>query len=189
MCVTPDKLFHIAAAPPCAWASLAVYAKLRCSAFIASISVAISHNTASMSDSACGRKLRGRSVLINVRSLRTASRQRHLESPSLAMRDFSMYWPGDSPRYNRALTAARGSTNVTLRHVGFKTEGEKQGFCMPKRFSWRGQKHAGDGLPEETISEQWRIPLSRIPPQFRNSSQKVAGLTMYISRPGTGSGL
>src|ERR1700722_19904358 len=40
VCVASDKLFHNAAAPPCARVLLAVYAKPRCSAFIASLSEA-----------------------------------------------------------------------------------------------------------------------------------------------------
>src|ERR1700692_3523023 len=40
--VTSDKLFHIAAAPPCAWGLLAVYSKLRCSAFIAALTEVLS---------------------------------------------------------------------------------------------------------------------------------------------------
>src|ERR1700740_1587897 len=39
--VTSNKLFHTAAAPPCAWVLLAVYAKPHCSAFIASLSAAM----------------------------------------------------------------------------------------------------------------------------------------------------
>src|SRR5258706_10354491 len=37
--ITSDKLFHIAAAPPCAWGFARILAKPCCSAFIASLSV------------------------------------------------------------------------------------------------------------------------------------------------------
>src|SRR5215467_11823476 len=41
VCIAPDKLFHIAAAPPCAWGFAEVYAKPRCSAFIASLFISV----------------------------------------------------------------------------------------------------------------------------------------------------